>query len=288
MDDLVEFVGAHEDERAKNAFDVGSPFHHPADGHLLLEEIDDGYMEQYPLSEPVAAPSRPQGVPAAFDMADGSPQSDPVEVLSAHINQVNVHMEEQPIVFGGNPAVEAPKRPNDQRTEKLIWLFNGIKQYCETAEFKRAVNLLGKTADVVETQARSLWSYLTWSKAPTTNKEDAPADGMAAPPPDTETTLTLLVVRTNWYGRDQFRFLRLEPAAFVRLRMDHEISDRTPYEHLIAAQVSGSIIKFRYRNGELESEDVYNFGDPVLARMIADSLQFLKGKGSVAVSFVGN
>lgn len=291
-DESPEIIGAVEEDRAKLHIDPNSPFHNISGDHLLLEELDDGYMEQYPLYEPVAAPSRPAVAAPANEEIEGSPPANLVDLVPPHLKDAREPIGEDAIAPNGE-AVEAPKRVLDLKTQKIILLFNAIKAYCKDADIKRTVNLMGKTAEIVETQARSLWSYLGWSSAPATkesNKENAPApiDGVPVPPPDSDTTLTLLVVRTNWYGRDQYRFLRLEPTAFVRLRVTNEFCERTLYEHVIAVQVSNSIIKIRYKNAEVESEITYNFGDPTLARMIADSLALLKDKGSVAISFVGN
>jgi hypothetical protein len=278
-----------------------SPFDHPFGDGLALEEIGIGDHQEIHGS-PLAAPSRPpnyqpKGISAPVSFSEPIiPISDSLHPAAAS-SSAPVDLSISLPAAGGHPipVIQAPSL--DPRTERLIWLFNGIKQYCESAEFKRAVNLLGKTADMVESQARSLWSLFGWGTS--SNSSSSPSSSSAASnsppntsithPPDTETTLTLLVVRTNWYGRDQYRFLRLDSSGFVRLRTDNlEECERTPYENLIAAQVSGSTIKFRYTQGGATTEIAYNFGDAEVARMIADALQFLKGKGSVAVSYVGN
>lgn len=327
VDDSMD-VGSVEDEKSlskmapRNGMEI-SPFDNASDDPMMLEEIDDAELnESYHIGSPVAAPSR------APNTISSSPGSNPPHSLSSSPHH---HI---PVSFGpdlhshsgsSSPLSRSPSsnsagpsevaKPSssalqDPRTKQLIWLFEGIKRYCESTEFKRNVNLLGKTANIVENQARSLWNYFGWGSSSSTTSNPAPSStavlsaspnqappntaslgdpNSLIPPPDTDQTLTLLVVRTNWYGRDQYRFLRLEPFAFVRLRTDnYEPCEKTLYEHLIAAQVSGSTIKFRYSHGETIAEIAYNFGDAVVAGMIAEALQFLKGKGSVAVSYVGN
>jgi len=281
----------------------------------VLEEIDDFGLESYDLN---AAPA--VGAPVASSSAAQAPTSIPTSSSSSQfpasgspstsftqqrLPGPSVEGSSIPVAVNTQEASGAVAPKSDPRTEKLKWLFNGIKQYCETAEFKRAVNLLGKTADIVETQAKSIWSYFGWggqaqqpqqhpsSSPPSSSSPSSPASSSTSPvptpPPDNELTLTLLVVRTNWWGRDQYRFLRFEQSSFVRLRTDTlEECERTPYESLIAAQVTGSTIKFRYIQGETNAEIAYNFGDPEVARMIAEALKFLKGKGSITVSYIGN
>jgi hypothetical protein len=295
-DESTDDEAAH---RRSNRLSIGSfsndpsPFDPPSNEALVLEEILGDSMEFHPIGD--QSSQNPDfgndlalgAISSASSSHSANPTAPSSSRPSSSYSRETNHPPKQGSSAPSSSASEAKKsNGHDPRTERLIWLFNGIKQYCESAEFKRAVNLLGKTADLVETQAKSLWSYIGWGSS--TSSQPA-ASQIPVGPPDTELTLTLLVVRTNWYGRDQYRFLRLEQTAFVRLRADNfEECERTPYEHLVAAQVTGSTIKFRYSHGETTSEIAYNFGDAEVARMIAEALKFLKGKGSVAVSYVGN
>jgi hypothetical protein len=258
----------------------------------VLEEIDDEYLEIHPIASPsrpelLNTQSRPPTASSSFNGSSGSPQQPYV-----HNSPNYIASPSETTVDSGKPA---PLK--DPRTERLIWLFNGIKEYCASSEFQGAVNLLGKTANMVETQAKTIWSYFGWGSkteppAPTPALSAASSSTeqgiLPSAPADTELTLTLLVVRNNWYGRDQYRFLRLDATGFVRLRPNtFEEADRTQYEQLVSAQVTGSTIKFRYHQGDTIAEISYNFGDAEVARMIAEALKFLKGKGTVAVSYVG-
>lgn len=215
-----------------------------------------------------------------------------------------------------------PNQQLDPRTSKLVSLFQLLKKHCQTAEFKRHVNLLGKTLDIVQTQTRSVWSIFGFgggsgsdqnSQTPPNRRsslisdegqESQPQDdnelnsspvagspsAMLAPE-DTETTFTVLVTRRNWYGRDQYRFLRFGLDSITRMHIEppHDERDRTLYSTIVSARVHGSIIHFTFQpaGNAPATADAYDFGDPTLASHIASSLSFLKGS-NVPVSFVGN
>lgn len=272
---------------------------------------------QHASSSAISSSPSANGAPGAFKMGPVSSSPSKTQTSSSHAQS----SASAPSLVSNNAA---PPPQRDIRTERLIWLFTGLKAHCESAEFKRQVNLLGKTADFVESQARSVWSLFNFTKPSSGSPapEDAGSDedgGIAhdladssidpsqrnaspgpnntsnttlfVPPSDTDTTLTLLVVRKNWYGREQYRFLRFESESFVRLRTEppnYAECERVPYTAIVSARVSSSTIQFNLLQNGTRSEIAYDFGDPHLARSLAEALKFLKGKGTVAVSFVGN
>ena len=299
----------------------------------LSQEASSSVPQSHSAPIPAPSSSPSNGAPGAFKM--GPVSSSPSKSSQQHQQHHRRKSSSQDSAPQGVPASSSnnappsaapvsvqPQVPRDQRTERIIWLFSGLKAYCESADFKRQVNLLGKTADFVETQARSVWGLFGFggSKAndsPASGEEDfdnalgdsgelpngspqrngspnpasAQNTSVFVPPPDSETTLTLLVVRKNWYGRDQYRFLRFETDSFVRIRTEppnYGECERTSYSSIVAARVSGSNIHFSFMLNNTRSEISYDFGDPQLARSIAEALSFLKGTGTVAVSFVGN
>lgn len=286
------------------------------------------------------------GAPGAFKL--GPVTSSPTKASKGTLSQQQSHqMPSSSIPSSSAPAslpsqsqpaasqpasVPPPHIPRDSHTEKLYWLFSSIKAYRNSTEFNRPVNFLGKTADLVESGARSLkglFGFGSGSSSNTPNSGDSPvlgeegSDGQDfhfagdssneasnsdstqgnaspgsngpsstatassfTPPPDTDTTLTLLVVRRNWYNREQHRFLRFEMDSLVRIGTDapHTERARMMYSAIVSARVQGSNIHFTVADGHSES---YDFGDPQMARYLAEALSFLK-KGPVAVSFVGN
>lgn len=358
--DLEEITDLNEEELPLHSVAIGvhggaHGAHNPQAQSAPAPEVfaapsapSSSYLNQEPSSSvphshsapiPAVSSSPSNGAPGAFKMGpiSSSPSKSSQQPQEQH-RRKSSSQETLPLsmvpsssksVFPQSavPAFVQPQVPRDQRTERVVWLFSGLKAYCESADFKRQVNLLGKTADFVESQARSVWGLFGFGGSSGNGKNnDGPASGeedfennalgdsgelpngspqrngspdpssaqntsVFVPPPDSETTLTLLVVRKNWYGRDQYRFLRFETDSFVRLRTEppnYGECERTSYASIVAARVSGSNIHFSFMLNNTRSEISYDFGDPQLARSLAEALSFLKGTGTVAVSFVGN